>query len=163
MVIDVDLDASLLTVSDRERRKTERSAAAVPIPPELVEILRAWIPRCASRWVFPGIRRKGPWTGGACGERACDQIRQAGQDVGVAGLTLMSLRHTWATHARRTWGLSEIEVATVLRHSSPATQAWYVHDDPDPGAIVRSVEKVSYQRKDKQSSTPGLKTQGLEE
>ena len=150
MVIDVDLDASLLTVSDRERRKTERSAAAVPIPPELVEILRAWIPRCASRWVFPGIRRKGPWTGGACGERACDQIRQAGQDVGVAGLTLMSLRHTWATHARRTWGLSEIEVATVLRHSSPATQAWYVHDDPDPGAIIRSVEKVSYQRKDKQ-------------
>jgi len=51
----------------------------------------------------------------------------------------------------------------VLRHSSPATQAWYVHEDPDPVAIVRAVAKVSYQRKDKQSSTPGLKTQGLEE
>ena len=58
----------------------------------------------------------------------------------------MSLRHTWATHARRSWGLSEIEVATVLRHSSPAAQAWYVHDDPDPGAIVRAVAKVSYQK-----------------
>ena len=146
MVEDVNLAAGLLTVSDRQRRKTERSAATVPIPPELGEIMRTWLPRCASHWVFPGIRRKGPWTGGACGERACDQIRQAGQEVGVAGLTLMSLRHTWATHARRSWGLSDIEVATVLRHSSPATQAWYVHNDPDPLAIIRAVAKVSYQR-----------------
>jgi integrase len=146
MVEDVLLAAGLLTISDRQRRKTEKSAAVVPIPPELREILRMWLPRCASPWVFPGIRRKGPWTGGACGERACDRIAEAGRELGIAGLTLMSLRHTWATHARRSWGFSDIEVATVLRHSSPATQAWYVHDDPDPGAIVRAVAKVSYQK-----------------
>ncbi len=145
---DVNLSESLITISDRQRRKTEASAATVPIPPELSEILRAWLPRCGCAWVFPGIRELGPWTGGACGERACDRVRQAGQEVGVAGFTLQSLRHTWATHARRRWGLSDIEVATVLRHGSLATQAWYVHDDPDPGAIVRSVSRVSYLQKE---------------
>jgi integrase len=144
MVEDVDLTRSLLRVSDRRRRKTEGSAAVVPIPPELVNILWTWIPECGCMWLFPGVRRKGPWLGGASGERACDRIRQAGQEVGVAGFTLLSLRHTFATHARRTWGLSDIELATILRHSSPATQAWYVHDDPDPRAIVRVVAKVSY-------------------
>ena len=97
-VQDVDLTAGLLTVSDRQQRKTEASAAAVPIPPELGDVLRVWLPRCGCAWVFPGVRRQGPWTGGKCGERACDRIRQAGQEVGVAGLTLLSLRHAFATH-----------------------------------------------------------------
>ena len=127
-VQDVDLTTGLLTVSDRQQRKTEASAAAVPIPPELCKVLEAWLPRCGCAWVFPGVRRQGPWTGGKCGERACDRIRQAGQEVGVAGLTLLSLRHAFATHARRQWGLSEIQLADVLRHTSPATQKWYVHE-----------------------------------
>jgi len=147
-VVDVSLFMGLITVSDRTRRKTEKSAALVPIPRELSVILGDWIPRCGSEWLFPGVLHKGPWTGGACGERACDRVRQAGQEVGVAGFTLQNLRHTWATHARRRWGLSDIEVATVLRHSSPATQAWYVHDDPDPRAIVQAVSKVSYLKKE---------------
>jgi integrase len=141
---DVNLVMGLLTVSDRERRKTEKSIAVVPIPPELSEILLSWLPRCQSEFLFPGIRNQGPWTGGACGERACDRVRQAGLEVGVPGFTLLSLRHTFATHARRAWGLSDIELATILRHSSPATQTWYVHEDPDPCAIVRVVGKVSY-------------------
>jgi integrase len=144
MLEDVSLFMGLITVSDRQRRKTEKSAAVVPIPRELSVILADWMPRCGCEWLFPGFRRQGPWTGGACGARACDRIRQAGQEVGVEGLTLLSLRHSFATHARRRWGLSDIEVATILRHSSPATQAWYVHDDPDPRAIVRAVAKVSY-------------------
>ncbi len=141
---DVDLVAGCLRVVARHRLKTVASEASVPIPPELATILAVWLPRCESTWLFPGVHRQGPWTGGACGERACYRIRQAGQAVGVAGLTFLSLRHTWATHARRRWGLSDIEVATVLRHSSPATQAWYVHDDPDQTAIVRAVAKISY-------------------
>ncbi len=148
MVIDVSLVWGVLNISDRQRRKTEASAATVPIPPELAGILRAWLPRCGCEWVFPGVSALRPWTGGACGERAGDRVRQAGQEVGVTGFTLQSLRHTWATHARRRWGLSDIEVATVLRHGSLATQAWYVHDDPDPGAIVRSVSRVSYLQKE---------------
>jgi len=140
---DLNLPASLLIVSDRHRRKTEKSAAVVPIPPELGVILGDWLPRCGSEWLFPGVRRQGPWTGGKCGERACDRVRQAGQKVGVAGFTLLSLRHSFATHARRQWGLSAIELADVLRHTSPATQQWYVHE-ARLEELVASVSRVSY-------------------
>lgn len=143
MVEDVNLAVGLLSVSDRQRRKTEESAAAVPIPPELGEILKSWLPRCGCAWVFPGVRRQGPWTGGKCGERACDRIRHAGQDVGVAGFTLLSLRHSFATHARCQWGLSELQLADVLRHTSPATQRWYVHESRHED-LVASVSRVSY-------------------
>lgn len=142
-VEDVSLFMALITVSDRQRRKTERSASVVPIPRELSEILAYWLPRCGSEWLFPGVRRQGPWTGGACGERACDRVRQAGQEVGVAGFTLLSLRHSFATHARRQWGLSELQLADVLRHTSPVMQRFYVHE-AHLADLVKSVSRVSY-------------------
>lgn len=142
-VDDVNLAIELITVSDHLRRKTEKSAAVVPIPRELSVILADWLPRCGCEWLFPGVRMVGPWTGGACGARPCDRIRQAGQEVGVAGLTFLSLRHSFATHARRQWGLSEIQLADVLRHTSPATQRWYVHE-ASLREVVASVSRVSY-------------------
>ena len=140
---DVDLATGLLHVVERRRLKTEASAAAVPIPPELGAILATWLPRCGSEWLFPGIRKRGPWTGGANGMRPCERIREAGRECGVEGLTLLSLRHTFATHARRQWGLSALELADVLRHTSPATQRWYVHG-PRQEELVASVSRVSY-------------------
>ncbi len=146
MVEDMDPAAGLITVTDRRRLKTLASASPVPVPPELAAILKTWLPRCGSPWLFPGVRKKGPWTGGKYGERACDRIRQAGQEVGVAGFTPLSLRHTFATWARRRWGLSDLELRDVLRHISPRTQELYLHPDPDPGkaAFVASVARVSY-------------------
>ena len=41
---DVSLATGLLAVSDRTRRKTAISAAPVPIPPELAQILATWLP-----------------------------------------------------------------------------------------------------------------------
>jgi integrase len=140
---DVELAASLLRVMDRRRLKTQASAAAVPIPPELRAILETWLPRTGSEWLFPGIRQRGPWTGGANGSRPNERIREAGRECGVEGLTLQSLRHTFATHARRQWGLSELELADVLRHTSPATQRWYVHEARRE-ELVASVSRVSY-------------------
>jgi integrase len=145
MVQDIDLAAGLLRVVERRRLKTEASAATVPIAPELGGIIAAWIPRCGSAWLFPGVRsRDHPWTGGANGERPCDRLRQAGEDIGIQGLTLNSLRHAWATWARRRWGLSAIQVQEVLRHTSPRTQAWYLEDEPDQAFRVRAVSQVSY-------------------
>ena len=141
---DVDCTAGLIRIVARHRLKTVGSEAPVPIPPPLHPILHTWLPRCASEWVFPGVRLRGPWTGGACGTRACDQLRRAGEELGIAGLTLASLRHTFATHARRDWGLSDIELADVLRHTSPQTQRWYVHEARQCD-LVRSVSRVSYE------------------
>ena len=56
------------------------------------------------------------------GTRPCDLIRQAGEELGIEGLTLQSLRHAWATSARRRWGLSSLVVMAVLRHT-PAPNA----------------------------------------
>ena len=140
---DVSLATGLLAVSDRTRRKTAISAAPVPIPPELAQILATWLPRCASEWLFPGARFHGPWLGGANGTRPCDQVQEAGRECGVEGLTLSSLRHTFATHARRRWGLSALELADVLRHTSPRTQSWYVHEARRE-ELVASVRHVSY-------------------
>jgi len=139
---DVDLPTGLLHVVERRRLKTEASAAAVPIPPELGAILETWLPRCGSEWLFPGIRKRGPWTGGANGMRPCELLREAGRECGVEGLTLQSLRHTFATHARWRWGLSAFELQSILRHTSPKTQNYYVHEDLQ--ALVDSVWRVSY-------------------
>lgn len=143
MVEDVNLATGLVAVVARRRLKTEASAAPVPIPPELSAILGEWLPLAGSPWLFPGIRKKcAPWTGGELGRRPCDRLRMAGEECGVEGLTFLSLRHTFATHARRRWGLSALELRDCLRHTSPSTQAYYVH--PDRDGLVRSVRGVSY-------------------
>ncbi len=85
-----------------------------------------------------------PWTGGALGNRPCDHLRRAGEECGLAGLTFQSLRHTFATWARRRRGLSAIELQDCLRHSSPATQGHYLH--ADRAGLVESVRNVSYSR-----------------
>lgn len=146
MVRDVDLAASILIVTDRQRRKTVASSAPVPIPADLDAILTDWIPMCGCKWLFPGVRQKGPWTGGASGMRACDQIRDVGQECGVEGLTMQSLRHTFATHAHRDWGLAPIQLMNVLRHTSPRTQELYIHAAKHE-ELVQSVNRVSYQRR----------------
>jgi integrase len=140
---DVNVSTGLITIVARRRLKTAASAAPVPIPPELRPILHTWLPKTGCAWCFPGVRLRGPWLGGANGTRACDQIRRAGLELGIEGLTLLSLRHTFATHCRRQWGLSSLELADVLRHTSPATQRWYVHG-PELAALVASVDRVSY-------------------
>lgn len=129
-VEDVDLTAGVLRVlASRQaggRLKTTRSAAPVPAPPALVDLLATWSP--GSDWLVPNRSRSGPWVGGSPGTKPLDRLRQAGLDVGVEGLTWLSLRHSWATHAE-VWGLGEAEIQRVLRHTRPLTQRGYRHVD----------------------------------
>jgi integrase len=129
-VDDVDLSRSILHVRRHGRRlKTRKSAAPVPMPGPLVAILRAWLPRCGAPWVFPGVMRLGPWTGGMAGKTARCKLRAAGLAVGVEGFTPQSLRRSCATHLRGKHGLSPAQVQLVLRHSSQETQRHYLEDD----------------------------------
>lgn len=127
---DVDLRGGFLRVRPNGRPlKTRSSAATVPMPDRLVEVLRAWLPRCGSPWLFPGATRKGPWTGGSKGRRAADRLRAAGEAVGVPGFTPHTLRHSLATTLAAR-GVSDRQVRQVLRHA-PGTVALehYVHRD----------------------------------
>jgi len=141
---DVRLSSGVLYVVARTRLKTEASEAPVPIPPDLAEVLTTWIPLAGSEWLVPGARRLVPWMNGRPGTRPIDRLKAAGRDAGIEGLTFQSLRHTFATYARHQWGLSDLELMTVLRHTSPGTQRAYVHALPGHGPLVESVRAVSY-------------------
>jgi len=52
-------------------------------------------------WVFPGVKRTGPWTGGTRGKRAGEILRLAAGEIGLAGVTPDTLRHSFATAPAR--------------------------------------------------------------
>jgi integrase len=126
-VADVDLAARIVRVGEHLPTKTAGSIAPVPMAPPLVEVLAAWMPRCGSEWLFPNRADK-PWAGGTYGTRPTEKLREAGDACGVSGFTPLSLRHSFATHAEG-WGLSELMVQRILRHTTPRTQRHYRHAD----------------------------------
>jgi integrase len=105
-------------------------------------LLLEWLPWSVSEWAFPTRKRSGPWINGSCGSRPVDALRRAGEAAGVTGLTWKSLRHTWATHAETAWGIPELGVQRVLRHTTPLTQRHYRH--PDMVNLRRMVDSVSF-------------------
>lgn len=129
-VADFDRDLKILWILSRagRRLKTSDSAAFVPVPPPLFPILVRWVDQVESIWLFPGNRKTSPWSG-SNGLKPGDFLRAAGEAAGVKGLTFQSLRHSWATHAESSWGLSELTVQRILRHSSSPTQLHYRHAD----------------------------------
>jgi integrase len=143
LAADVDLPERLISVVPRgkNRLKTEAAAAPVAACEELAEVLADWLPRCRSRWLFPSLWADTPWTGGNPGTKPLDRLRQAAEACGVSGMTWLSLRHSWATHAETAWGLSEPAIQRMLRHTSPITsRQHYRHADADNlRAMVRSV------------------------
>ena len=139
---DVDLAGRVFRVVDRRRLKTEASAAPVPIPEELVPILRAWIFRGRSRWLIPRRDRQGPWRGGSTTDRPTARLVAAGLAVNVPGMTFQSLRHSYATHGRRRWGISGPAMRDILRHTSIDThERHYLHPIDD---LVEAVRGVTY-------------------
>jgi integrase len=141
---EVDLAAGVVFVcrSKGRRLKTRSSAAPVPIPAALGEVLAGWLPRAGSDWVFPGKLRDRPWTEGRTGKRPTDRLKQAGEAAGVEGFTPASLRHTLATHLTGWWGLTRGQVRLVLRHTNETTQAHYVH--PEMANLVGLVRGFGY-------------------
>lgn len=65
------------------------------VKPKLAEILNDWVPKVGCEWMFPGVRRLGPWTGGAPGERPQDRLKAAGLAIGLKRLTFECLRQYW--------------------------------------------------------------------
>jgi len=154
---DVDLAERMIYLTARQggEMKTEASAEPVPIPEDLLEVLERWIAdlrnpipaglpgrphfhRWLNRsrspagdqpweeWLFPNSFRSGPWTGGSHKHRPCDCLQRLGRRAGIPGLTFQSLRHSWSTHAEY-WGLTDLQIQRVLRHTNTRTQRIYRH------------------------------------
>lgn len=144
-VSDIDLvDRRLLiTPKDGWRPKTLASAAPLPIVAPLVQVLAHWLPLTGSVWVFPGMRRVGPWTSGAPGTKPLDQIKAAGERAGVPGLTILGFRKTIGTYGKA-WGFSQLELKALLRHNNPETQEWY--DEERVESLRPAVDKIRFPR-----------------
>jgi len=141
----VDLERRVLTVEPKEcwHPKTVKSAAKLPIAPPLRDVLRLWLPRCGSNWLFPGKRLKTPWTSGAPTTKPLDQVKALGKRAGVEGLTILSFRKTIGTHAK-SWGFSQLELKALLRHTNVRTQDWY--DEEDVEVLRPAADKVAFRR-----------------
>lgn len=141
-VEDFDLDQGVVFVVARRRLKTLASEAPVPLPRACVLALESWLPNTGSEWAFPHKHRTGPWTEGRPGQKPLDQVKLAGERAGVKGFTILSLRHSFATHGESLWGLSEGVIKRVLRHTDLRTQLHYRH--PDLANLRESVRSVAF-------------------
>lgn len=109
--------------------KTAASSASIPLAPALATILDSYFSSMEGSWAFPGPWKVGPWTGGSPGTKALDKLKTEADRIGIPGCTFLRLRHSWATHAEA-WGLSELEIMRILRHTTTNTsKRWYRHDD----------------------------------
>lgn len=128
----------------RHRLKTSQSERYVPIPEVLTAVLADWIPRVDARWIFPGVRGRGPWIGGTSGKtRSIDSLKRAGLEVGISTITWHSLRHAFGTSALERWQVPLWIVQRVLGHTDVRTTQRYLHTQGSP-AIQRAMAGIGY-------------------
>jgi integrase len=164
-VEDVDFRDRTIRIVERNGTtyKTVGSAAPVAMPDALASILAGWIDflgrfrrvpddgaprpsanpdgRVEPQWLIPNQYRTGAWLGGSPGWRPLDALRRLGERAGVEGLTFLSLRHSWATHAESLWGFSEALIQRQLRHTNTRTQHYYRHaDTANMAAAMRGID-----------------------
>jgi len=109
--------------------KTVASRASVPMTSKCAFVLADWLQHVCGKFVFPQITADRPWIMGKTGYRPLDEIKALGERAGVKGVTLHSLRHSYATHAETLWGLTAEQIARILRHTNIKTQQHYLHGD----------------------------------
>lgn len=126
---------------DSNRLKNRRSRRQLVMPAPLAEVMRPWLARCGSEWIFPGVTLKQPWTGGPPGHKPLDQIKAAGDRCGVHNLTIHAFRHTLATLSEE-WGWGEMELQRWLGHGSTRTSKFYRHRSK--AALEASAAKVGF-------------------
>jgi integrase len=140
---DMDLEKRIVSIEPRAtfRPKTKKSAARLPVADPLANVMALWVPRCGGEWLFPGVRLTAPWRGGPLGYKPLDEIRAAGERAGITGLTIASFRKTIGTLAK-TWGLGQLELKALLRHSNVETQRWY--DEEQVESLRPAVAKIQF-------------------
>lgn len=143
-IADIDMQARIIRIRSRRKRtlKTKASAQPVGIADDLVPVLETWLRRCGSDWVFPNKLGTNHWSGGKPGKKPLDEIKALGSRAGVPGLTILSFRHSIATHAAR-WGLGPLALKELLRHTFVTTQDHY--REVDLANRVAAARCITYQ------------------
>ena len=144
-VSDVDMVGRTVRIAPglHHRLKTVQSERTIPLPDVLVCVLVDWVPLTGSVWLFPGLRRRGPWTGGSAVSRPLGAIQRAAAEAGVPRLTVHSLRHSFGSAAVGRWSLPVWLVQRVMGHSDSRTTELYLHLEDSP-AIAAGMKPVRY-------------------
>lgn len=142
---DLDLDARILRVPEREKRlKTYGSDRHVPLPEVLCHVLREWFPHVGKTdWLFPGVKRLGPWTGGMPGRKAIHVLQREAVAASIDGVTWHGLRHTFGSHALLYHQQPIWVVQAILGHTDLRTTQRYLHLG-QPAILAESVRSISY-------------------
>lgn len=114
--------------------KTEASERRVALPDEAAERLRDWMLFSAAlegTRLFPCSRADRPWLHGMTAHRPLGRVAALAERAGVTGVTLLSFRHSFQTHAASRWGFSAKEIQEVVGHTNERTQLLYEHEDVD--------------------------------
>ena len=143
-VEDLDFGRRQIHIIERERRlKTADSARSVPMPTELVPILIDQVRRSRCQWVFPGVRRQGPWLNATNGVRALKQLQAVAGEIGLGRVTWHGLRHSFATFALVEWRRPLWAVSKALGHRSISTTERYLHLS-DPAKLADEFRDVGF-------------------
>lgn len=130
-IADLDLDDGTYYVNPMRqpgrRLKTESSARVVPLPAVLIEVHRQWLPYAEpGPWLFPGVKRRGPWVGGQMNDRPLGHLQRVARKLGITRITWHSLRHAYATFALE-HGVPSWVVQQVMGHTSLRTTEGYLN------------------------------------
>jgi integrase len=140
---DVDVEGRRIVIDPRRRLKTEASARTVPMPDGLAEVLAEWLPAAGSEWCFPGVRGRGPWTGGSVAGRPLGRLKAVAASVGIDRITWHSLRHAYGTAAVGEWDAPVWVVQRYMGHTDARTTAGYLHLDDAP-ALAQTARSFAY-------------------
>jgi integrase/recombinase XerD len=119
-VSDVDRQRMVLHIRQAKGRKDR----LVPLPPQLLEQLRAHWRRCRPvDWLFPGHKPGQPLSAGALQRRLHQVVQRCGFGRHVSFHTL---RPSYATHLLEA-GVDLVTLQQILGHSALKTTAHYTH------------------------------------
>jgi integrase len=157
---DVDTVRRVVRITGEDRpTKTLASMATIPIPDEAAAILAQWKDEQAARgrsFLISGATQDKPWDQAGARWRPTNQVAALARRAGIQGVTLLALRHSYATNVRRFWSLNSAETQSLLRHTSPETQEHYLHDDVEH--LAARVAGISF----RSFASTGGGTQGAE-
>jgi integrase/recombinase XerD len=111
----------------------------VPLPRPVLDGLRElWKSHKNPRWLFPNQAGDGPIGRGALGRAVAIAAREAG----IAGVTLHSLRHSYATRLiERGVNLGIVQI--LLGHGSIKTTTIYLHlTEPTRASLTRILDEL---------------------
>ena len=111
----------------------------VPLPQQVLDDLRKfWTTHRNPRWLFPNQAGDGPIGRGALARG----VAIAAREVGIAGVTLHSLRHSYATRLiERGVNLGVVQI--LLGHGSIKTTTIYTHlTEPTRTSLTRILDEL---------------------